>query len=524
MKVLLVRPPEPQMSQFYNKGESLALGYLAGVLREHGVDVEILDCVLLDWDHARATREILERDFGVLGLTVLAVSLEGAADLARSLRDGGCSAHITVGGYYPTFRAREILAEHAVFDSAILFEGELTLLELVEAIRSQREWRSVHGLAWRDGESVRVNPLRAPILDLDSLPFPARDMLPYALRWERDAYACTSRGCWGQCTYCSVASFYRNAGAPPWRARSARNVVDEFEFLQCNFSPPAIGIVDADFVGSGHRGRRRALDIAGEIRQRGLALRLGIYARVDEVEYGLFQTLKEAGVTTVYLGIESGVQSALDRWRKGTTVEQNYRAIEVCARLGIHVEAGFMLYSPYTTMEEILQNLRFLDETKTFDFPSLLARMEVRAGMPMEDQLRKDGRLESSCRTPSYRMPDPRAECFHASICRVLEPLAGVYLRLRDLKRTPGVPSASVALAQDRLRLRALGLARALADAMGENSPESEPARDTSVELLRSQSEQEANRLWRVASFFEQTVDEPGVSGHAFSEARIWPK
>jgi len=504
MNVLLVRPPEPRISRFYNKGESLGLGYLAAVLRQHGFEVEILDCVLLDWDHHRAMEEISKRDFAILGFAVFAVAMEEAANLASPLRERGCVAHITMGGHFPSFRAREILEEFPQFNSVVKFEGEYALLELAQAIKKEEDWSGIHGLILRDGNSVRVNPIREPIVDLDDLPFPARDMLPHALRWARDAYICTSRGCWAKCTYCSISPFSRKAGAPPWRARSPKNVVDEFEYLLRTFDPPAIGVVDADFIGPGRMGRRRAFAIADEILKRKLDFRFSIYTRVDEVEYELFEKLKAAGMTTVYLGIESGVQAALDRWRKHTTVEQNYRALEICKQLGIHVEAGFMLYDPYTTINEIRQNLRFLDETRVFDLPNLLARMEVRAGMPMEEQLRREEKLKGSYRDLDYEMPDPRAEIFHDGICQVLEPLVPVYLKFRDLKHMSGLPSETIGLAQERLNLKALRLAQQLVDAVTDVRSEDSKAVENAVQWLEKQAEQEADRLWRVAWFFGQ--------------------
>jgi len=455
MDVLLVRPPELQMSKFYSKGESLGLGYLAAVLRQNGFSVEILDCVLLDLDHNLAMEEIKKRHFTILGFSVFALAMEATASLVSDLRALACDAHITLGGHFPTFRAKALLERYPQIDSIVRYEGEYTLLDLVRTIKDGKDCSEVKGITFRRKGEIIENEDREPVADLDSLPLPSRDMLPHAMKYGGDIYVSTSRGCWGNCTYCSISPFRpKSFKVPGWRARSPKNVVDEIEQLVSTYNCNSIAIGDSDFIGPGKTGRKRTKEIADELKERGLNIRFAMYTRVDEVDIDLFQKLKEAGLSTVYLGIESGVQTALDRWKKHTSVAQNYRALDICKTLGLHVEAGFMLYDPYTTIEEISQNLQFLQETGVFDFPTLLAKMEVRAGMAMEEQLSIEGRLKGNEMTPSYDMIDPLAEEFHRNICQILEPLSPIYLYLRDLKHAKGVSVETIQLIHKRLNIK----------------------------------------------------------------------
>jgi radical SAM superfamily enzyme YgiQ (UPF0313 family) len=501
MDVLLVRPPEPQMSKFYSKGESLGLGYLAAVLRKNGLSVEIIDSVLMDLNHDQALSEIHKRDFAVLGFSVFALAMKETANLVSELRARGCRAHITLGGHFPTFRAKEILGRYNQFDSIVRYEGEYTLLNLVQNILSNKGLNDVMGITYRDGEKIIENKDRPTLVDLDSLPFPERDMLPYALKYSKDIYLSTSRGCWGSCTYCSISPFLPDGfHSPKWRCRSTKNVVNEIELLLSEYDHNFFGVGDSNFIGPGRVGEKRALDIADEIINRNLAIKFAVYTRVDQVEYKLFKRLKEAGMTTVYLGVESGVQSMLDRWKKNTTVEQNLRAIDICEKLGLHVEAGFMLYDPYTTLEEISQNLIFLHETGIFDFPNLLAKIEVRAGMAMEKQLFIEGRLKGDAITPAYDMVDPSVELFHSKICQILEPLSPVYLQLRDVKKSShNIPVETLRLIMKRLNLKALSFARNLMDYIIMKDAHADNYSDT----LRKKSDSEAKRLLKLITFFE---------------------
>lgn len=502
MDVLLVRPPEPQMSKFYSKGESLGLGYLAAVLRQNGFSVEILDCVLLDIDHNRAMAEIKKRNFTILGFSVFALAMEATAALVSDLRALACDAHITLGGHFPTFRAKTLLQRYPHIDSIVRYEGEDTLLDLVRTIKDGKDCSAVKGIAFRHHGEIIENEDREPVADLDSLPLPSRDMLPHAMKYGGDIYVSTSRGCWGNCTYCSISPFRpKSSKVPGWRARSAKNVVDEIEHLVSTYNCNSIAIGDSDFIGPGKAGRKRAGEIADELNERGLNIRFAMYTRVDEVDFDLFQKLKEAGLSTVYLGIESGVQTALDRWKKHTSVAQNYRALDICRTLGLHVDAGFMLYDPYTTLEEISQNLQFLQETGVFDFPTLLAKMEVRAGMAMEEHLAKEGRLKGNDLTPSYDMLDPMAELFHRKICGILEPMSAVYLYLRDLGNIKGIQTDTVSLIKQKLNSDALALALQLCKHIQMQTESM--INDELVVNLREKAEKEAIRLFRLGYFLE---------------------
>lgn len=501
--VLLVRPPEPQMSKFYSKGESLGLGYLAAVLRQNGYSVEILDCVLLDIDHKQAVDEIRERQGTILGFSVFAMAMGETVSLISELRGLGCDSHITLGGHFPTFRAKALLERYPLIDSIVRYEGEYTLLDLLRAIKEGKDCSTVNGISYRKQNEVIENEDREPVLDLDSFPFPERDMLPNALKYGSDIYVSTSRGCWGNCTYCSISPFRpKGFKVPGWRARSAKNVVDELEYLVKTYDCSSIAIGDSDFIGPGKIGRRRAEDITDELLHRGLKISFAMYTRVDEVDPDLFRQLKEAGLSTVYLGVESGVQAALDRWNKHTTVEQNYRALEICKKLDLHVEAGFILYDPYTTIGEIAQNLKFLKETGMFDFPTFLARMEVRAGMAMEENLAIEGRLKGDDLTPSYDMIDPLAELFHSTLCKMLEPMSPVYLYLRDLMNLQGIPHETVSLIKKKLNSDSLSIAMQLCNAM-QNQPENHNTIDELAVTLRKKAEQEATRLFRLSYFLE---------------------
>jgi anaerobic magnesium-protoporphyrin IX monomethyl ester cyclase len=431
MDALLINPP----LKVENPAEHLGLGYLAAMLRAKGnYDVEIIDAPLNGLSLSETVKEIAKRQFKVLGISIpyqqwALVALQ----MANMLRARGLKAHITVGGFFPSFAYENLLKDFPSIDSVIRGEGEETFLDLVTALVQGDDWRQVKGIAYREGDEVVCNPTRPLIGDLDSLPFPERDTLPSALRRCGYAGLLSSRGCYARCTFCSVVSFYGIGAGPKYRARSTQNVVDEIAQLQKEFGVTKFFFHDANFIGPGRAGKDRAWRLADEIISRGLQINFSIQCRADDVEEELFSHLKEAGLRRVFIGIESGVQEALDRFKKGVTIAQNLEALEILKRLGLNMAVGFIMFDPDTKLEDIMDNIAFLREAGVFRNKratvDLLNRLQIFAGTPIEKALLEQGRLRGTYLHYEYDIADPAA----AIVCTVTRRLANLKMTVKKI-------------------------------------------------------------------------------------------
>ena len=431
MDVLLINPP----LKMENPTEHLGLCYLAAMLRAKGnYDVEIIDAPLNGLSLPQTVKEIAKRQFKVLGISVpyqqwALVPLK----MANMLRSRGLKAHITVGGFFPSFAYENLLKQFPSIDSVVRGEGEETFLDLVTALVQEDDWRQVKGIAYREGDEIVCNPTRPLIRDLDSLPFPERDTLPLALRRCGYAGLISSRGCYARCTFCSVVSFYGIGTGPKYRARSPQNVVDEIMQLQEEFGVAKFFFHDANFIGPGRAGKDRAWRLAHEMISRGLKINFSIQCRADDVEEDLFSYLKEAGLRRVFIGIESGVQEVLDRLKKGVTIAQNLEALEILKRLGLNMAIGFIMFDPDTKLEDVMNNIAFLKEAEVFRNKratvDLLNRLQIFAGTPIEETLLKQGRLRGTYLHYEYDMVDPVA----AMVCTVARRLAGFKMAVKRI-------------------------------------------------------------------------------------------
>ncbi len=354
--------------------EHLGLGYLAAKLRQDGHQVEILDAELQGLDESQMAARLGEADYDLLGITMpdalTADAVVGFLTQWEPPRKHGRGWHFTVGGQGATRGSQQLLAAVPSLDSVVRYEGEETLAGLAGRLEAGQDWRATPGIAYRgDGGYCESEPRPRPD-PLDGLPFPARDTLPALLAAYPNAAASvlSSRGCYRRCAFCNVGAFFGT-----WRARSAGNVVDELELLARDFGVTRVDFQDDNFVGAGAQGRDRARAIADQMQQRRLDIRFRIMCSADAITDDAIVPLVEAGLYSIFIGIESGSQKRLNAYRKGT-VEQNVRALEVLDRLNIlsKCEIGFIMFDPDGDLEEIRENLAFLREHVRFMTPGTL--------------------------------------------------------------------------------------------------------------------------------------------------------
>ncbi|SDH97653.1 B12-binding domain-containing radical SAM protein [Desulfosporosinus hippei] len=397
-KIMLINPPA-DLRLWEPHSENLGLGYLAAVLRQLGYQVTILDASLFRLGVSATLKCVRDQKPDLVGFRLLQVNMPYVIDLVERLRRGGYTGHITAGGPVATLMESDILGLVPGLDSLMVGEGEETLPELLEALNSYGSLRpsgdfltKILGLHYRDGDTVRANGPRPLIEDLDALPFPARDTLPHILRWGRLPMAISSRGCDGHCIFCCPAAMNAKSPGPKWRPRSAGNVVDEIEELQRRYKVSHLDFLDDNFFGRGEVGVRRAWDFIEELRRRDLRIKFSIECRVDNVEEDLFKALRDVGCVEVRMGIESGVQRILDRYGKGTTVEQNRQALLKLKEWGLPAKIGYIPFDPTLSFNELMQNgefLRSVGNPEAFNY----SKIEAGVGTPLERLFEKEGRL-----------------------------------------------------------------------------------------------------------------------------------
>jgi radical SAM superfamily enzyme YgiQ (UPF0313 family) len=336
------------------------------------------------------------------------------AAVIRALRAAGVRAHFTIGGHYASFAPEELLGMIPELDSVVRFEGEETLAELVANLDGDR-WRSTPGIAWLDGDRVRLNEPRQGARAIDAFPEPDRRDIDYRGQRFPTASVLGSRGCPWQCTFCSIITFYEANGTKGRRRRDPMRVVDEIEYLVRQRGAVTILFQDDDFLAGGPAARRWAMSIAEELVRRGLheEMRYKIACRSDELRPELVAPLVESGLCHVYLGVESGEDQTLLTLNKLMESEAHVRAGRVLREHDLTFDFGYMLMEPWSTLHSVRGSSRFLREFTADGWTVAgFCRTLPYVGTPMERRLREEGRLVGPALDADYRFLDPRLDLF----------------------------------------------------------------------------------------------------------------
>jgi radical SAM superfamily enzyme YgiQ (UPF0313 family) len=406
---------------FQNQG-NLGLGYLAAVLRRSGYVVQVVDIEQDPQEIVRIAREI---NPVLIGFSLIfQFFIDRYAGLLYLLRNNGLDCHFTMGGHFPSLSYEQTLELVPELDSVVRFEGESTLLELVDAVVTGKDWRGIHGLAYRDDEhGVVLTRPRALLEDLDQLPYPERDYEPEAVLGRGIMPILASRGCARTCSFCSIHTFYRAAPGRIVRTRKPAEVVREMEMLHEERGTTIFLFQDDDFPLFGQVWRRWANEFVDELHRSGLSRKViwKMNCRADAVDRDLFIRMRDAGLYLVYMGLESGSEQGLETLHKQITVEQNIKAVNTLKSIGLMFEYGFMLLDPSSTFESIRENINFL-RTILDDgcLPVTFCRMLPYDGTPIKDELVRTGRLRGDVCNPDYDFLDRRIGEFYEDLTKLV--------------------------------------------------------------------------------------------------------
>jgi radical SAM superfamily enzyme YgiQ (UPF0313 family) len=391
--------------------ENLSTRYLAAVLRQHGYSVKL--AAFSTADELEAVVQQAQLDCPrLVGLSIIfQYRAPEFLALASELRRVLPQAHITTGGHFPTFAAADLLRDCVALDSVVRGEGELTLLELVQQLDTPARWDTILGLSFRRAGRVIENPARPLVADLDSLPFPARDTPPQTHLGIGYSPILGSRGCYRDCAFCSIHSFYAASQGQRQRFRSVPNLVDEMERLYHTFGVRFFVFNDDEWFPPGRARWMRVSALERELAHRRLDVIMSVKCRADDVEEELFRRLMDMGVVRAYVGVESGSDHSLHTLNKKTTVAQNRRALQVLNKVGMLADFGLIFFDPDSTVEDMRANLDFFHAMAgEGQAPLSFGRMEVYAGTPILARLQSQARLTGDYLAWNYTIADPRVE------------------------------------------------------------------------------------------------------------------
>lgn len=388
-----------------NYWQPLGTLYVASALIQAGHKVQLFNGAFLS--HQQILEEVKDFAPGFVGIYSTTFGWPRAIQTSKDICALNINTFICVGGPYPTAVQEECLrSSEGYIDAVVYGEAEETLTELVFSLEQGHSLHKIQGVIFKKDHEIIKNEPRALIEDLDSLPFPARDLLgeevekyvppPATYKRKPVAVIITSRGCNRRCIYCSQFDKDRKSGIRGVRYRSIESVIEEIEYC-LNRGYKEIKFIDDTFASD----YDRAMQLCNAIKARGLNFTWFASACANQVDKPLLKAMKDAGCWALLIGAESGVQKNLNTLRKGIKLEHVRRAVKAAKETGIRVSTPFIIGIPGETYQDALQTIDFAVELNP-DFANFHALTPF-PGTPLYNNIEKYGSISENLEEYTYQ-------------------------------------------------------------------------------------------------------------------------
>ena len=352
-KILLINPPvlavlEPWFDE--PKFVRTSLAFLAGYLRKFGdFEIKCLDGKFEKLNFNQAAQRAIEWQPDIIALTAFTNEIKPAAYLAGLIKRELPTVISVIGGVHVTAIPVETMREFPTFDIGVVGEGEETFLELCNTLQQKgADLSNVKGLVYRNNKEVPVLTIPRPrILDQDSIPTPAWDMMPKA----EEYYIHSIRGCPFNCVFCM------NPNGKVARKRSIENTVNEMEWLINDFGAKRISFGDELFSVDMER-TSHLLDLMIE-KGTGQRVSWDVQTHVAYVNEELLRKMKLANIEKLEMGVETGDEASLKKMGKATNTGMILNSFRMARRHGIKTGSFLLLGQPNETHQSIWKTIRF---------------------------------------------------------------------------------------------------------------------------------------------------------------------
>ncbi|MGL4402808.1 MAG: B12-binding domain-containing radical SAM protein [Fusobacteriaceae bacterium] len=389
--------------------EHNGLAILHSFLNKKGYSTEIFDA----YARGNKVEELIAQvqdwclnDIGskkIIGVSPYVTSYPELVKFGETLKKEFPHIKIILGGHFGTLHHSLLIKDLQWIDGIIAGEGEYTLLELCQ----KENWENITG--FYNGKNQFIK--RKRIIELDELPFQTRYLSKEELQGQPYSLV-TSRGCFGNCSFCSMLSFYSHNEGPIQTARSAKNVADEMELLAKKYDARSFKIVDDNFFRINDVENKFLKELKTEIKKRGLKPLIRLSARPDDITEERAKLLKDIGVQVIAIGGESSIEKSLELFNKNITVEITEKSIAILKKHNIKVLLNFIVFDPTLSFEDLKQNFEFIKKySKDVIFHRINSHLWLRNTDPIVKKLIKLGLVsEEGFPYVDYRYRDLKVE------------------------------------------------------------------------------------------------------------------
>ena len=360
MKILLINPPHQAIGSRLPREHLPPLGLLsvAGPLIDAGHQVELLDADYSNMEYGSIVKRAVEvqPDLVLLGHSGSTSAQPIINELVKRIKEKDRRIRSIVGGVFPTYHWREVLADNPAIDYIVCGEGEQTTLDLVGALAGNHNLENLKGIAYhRNGRPFKTAPADI-IRNLDQFRIAWELMGNYNYTYwgkKKAVVVQFSRGCPYQCTYCGQSLFWKT-----WRHRDPQLLADEIEMLHRQYGIEVINFADEN-PSSNPKPWRQFLEA---LIAKNLDLILVGSIRADSIvrDAEMLPLYKKAGFERFLLGVEHYDPAVLERIKKAGTVSQDMEAIRLLRKNNILSMVSYVVGFGEETTRDLINSFRQL--------------------------------------------------------------------------------------------------------------------------------------------------------------------
>jgi magnesium-protoporphyrin IX monomethyl ester (oxidative) cyclase len=397
--------------------------YLAAVLDKAGYTVEVLDAFMADYvpqkngdtvtvgmSFNQIEKEILCRTPDVVGISGPFTSQIGnVLKVSEIVKKVNPNILTVVGGPHASTLPREFLEEAETVDIAVIGEGEYALLEIVEYFEGKKSLNDILGIAYRKNGNVIINDKRPFLENLDELPYPAYHLvdMEYYLSNKKIGYRSfqsravsmvTSRGCPFNCCFCSV---HLHMGKK-FRAHSAQYVLNHIQHLVDKYDVKNIFFEDDNLTFDLRRFEAICDGLIEHKIKIGWETPNGV--RADCLNMSLLKKMKQSGVVSLFVGVESGDQEILNKVIcKSLNLDQVVEFAKNAKQVGLKTGAFYIIGFPGEKKENMQRTVDFaLMLKRDYDVGMHLFTATPTYGTRLYEQCKKNDYLETDLSWNSF--------------------------------------------------------------------------------------------------------------------------
>ena len=356
VRVLLVVYDNDQYMHWFPQG----LAYIAAVLLREGYEVEIYNQDVHHYPESHLLHYLDTKKFDAIGLGFIAgyYQYKKALKISEAINRSRNRPFYIIGGHGPTPEPEYFLKKTGA-DAIVMGEGEITIVELLDALKNKKAFHQIKGIAFRDGDNVIINERRSLIGDIDGILFPAYELFPmeyYRLLRQPNCSKVdfvipmlSGRGCTFKCNFC-----YRMDKG--FRPRSSEHIIEEIRFLKANYGVTYIAFGDELLMSS----RNRTIELCNDFIKHKIDIKWDCNGRLNYARKDVLEMMKKAGCVFINYGIEVMDDQILKNMNKALTTRQIIKGIEATLEVGISPGFNIIFGNIGENRETLKKGVKFL--------------------------------------------------------------------------------------------------------------------------------------------------------------------